>query len=128
MLPPKAVIATVLAAGLLTATAPPGLAAPPGAGTHQAAGNAPQVRIQDSPDDYLITTTLQWSRAPSTTSQQVCTRIEHGPDTCQSGISAAATSYTAVTAAPAGARLGYYVVTCDERLCTRSSVITRTVP
>ena len=128
MLHPKVVIGILVAAGLLAGTVPPGLAAAPGPETYQRGTNAPQVRIEDSPNDYLVSTTLRWSRPDGATSQEVCTRINDAPDTCQSGISPAVTSYTVVTAARGGTTLGYYVVTRVDRSCTRSSVVKRGVP
>lgn len=108
--------------------APPGLAAAPGTGSFDAGRSTPQVRIEDAPTDYLVTTSLRWTPAAGTTSQEVCTHVDEARDTCQSGISPTSSSYTTVTAAPAGAHLGFYVVTCTQQACTRSSVVTRTVP
>lgn len=127
MLPPRLLTAALLAAGLL-AGATPGLAAPPGTGTHQSGQPASQVRIEDSPNDYLVSTTLRWTPAAGATTQEVCTRFDEARDTCQSGISPTASTYTAVTAAPAGAHLGFYVVTCTPDRCTTSNVVARTVP
>jgi hypothetical protein len=54
--------------------------------------------------------------------------LDEARDTCQSGISPTAATYTAVTEAPAGAHLGFYVVTCTPDRCTTSNLVARTVP
>ncbi|HYZ03319.1 MAG TPA: hypothetical protein VFA92_17620 [Candidatus Binatia bacterium] len=128
MVVPKPLTAALLAAGLLAGVAPPGLAAAPGTGDYGAGSNGTHVRIEDSPNDYLVTTTLRWTPAAGATSQEVCTRLDEARDTCQSGISPTAATYTAVTEAPAGAHLGFYVVTCTPDRCTTSNLVARTVP